>query len=88
MVTLKRVPRKTKNESGKSLDRELSITSFFFIFYNFKLAVKENFTGKVVVVSNIVSQNTAVKFFSSLSLETQTTTKQQFDFQAALKASD
>ena len=40
------------------------------------------------VVSNIVSQNTAVKFFSSLSLETQTTTKQQFDFQAALNASD
>ena len=31
------------------------------------------------VVSNIVSQNTAVKFFSSLSLE---------DFQAALNAFD
>ena len=40
------------------------------------------------VVSDIVWRNTAVKFFSSLSLETQTTTKQKFDFQAALNAFD
>ena len=47
MVTLKRVPRKTKNESGKSLDRELSITSFFFLIcFNFKLAVNEKFHWK------------------------------------------
>ena len=46
MVTLKRVPRKTKNESGKSLDRELSITSFFLICFNFKQAVNEKFHWK------------------------------------------
>ena len=69
--------------------RTLSLTSFLkVICFNFKTLVNKTFHGKGGVVSNIVSKPSfMLSLFKSLLLETQTTTKQQFDPPAAMNAS-
>ena len=66
--------------------RTLSLTSFLkVICFNFKTLVNKTFHWKGGVVGNIVSKPSfMLSLFKSLLLETQTTTKQQFDPPAAM----
>ena len=69
--------------------RTVSITSLLkVICFNFETLVNKTFHWKGGVVRNIVSKPSfMLSIFKSLLLETQTTTKQQFDPQAAMNVS-